>query len=85
MLQSEIRARLRVEISKRHNANPYNGPLGSAGYNAVFSGCPLGTGLRGCPLGTGSTPEAATRDLLSRANRESGTLYTIADCILEVI
>ena len=76
MLQSEIRARLRVEISKRHNANPYNGPLGSAGYNAVFSGC---------PLGTGSTPEAATRDLLSRANRESGTLYTIADCILEVI
>lgn len=83
MMQSEIRAQLKVTIGKRHNANPYNGPLGSAGYNAVFSGCPSDYGLRGCPLGTGATPEGAVRDLLSRANRESGTLYTIADCTLE--
>jgi len=66
-----------VRIEDRINGNPDYDRLGHIGYTAIETSCT--SGWVGCPLGRASTKDGALRDLLRRANDESGTSYTLED------
>lgn len=74
--------KIKVIIEDRINFNPDAPPLGHIGFTASED-FPLRSGWRGCPLGRATTKEGAVKDLLQRANVESGTNYKIDD--LEIV
>jgi len=70
--------RINVRIEDRINGNPDFDRLGHIGYTAGEE-YPYNAGWRGCPLGRSRTKDGAVQDLLTRANAESGTTFTMAD------
>ena len=68
-----------IHIEDQINGNPSNGKVGHIGYTAIEGGWQSDSGWVGCPLGRGTTKDGAVRDLLRRANQESGTSYTLED------
>ena len=65
--------------TEHHKAQSYGSWSNNAHWTAIFW-VPLPKGLVGCPCGRGDSEGEAVRDLITRANQESGLFLKSYDC-----